>query len=342
MSVPHQFKLSILDLTPISSGSTATDALKFSIQLAQSADQWGYHRYWFAEHHNTRTLASASPELMISQIAPLTKQIRVGAGGIMLPNHAPLKVAENFRLLEALFPGRIDLGLGRAPGTDLHAAMALRGTRQALNAQHFPDQMTELLGYLAQSSAESNDQKVRAVPLDVDAPEIWLLGSSCESARMAAENGLRFAYAQHINPAETVAALNLYHRTFQPSKDLPEPQSILAITVICAATQAEAERLASSADWLFLQIYQQNPDPGPLLSPEEVIACGFSAFEQQIIATNRSHFWLGTPSFLHKELSQFAENTHCSEIMISALIHDPETRRSSYQLLAETFGISRL
>ena len=205
------YALSVLDLSPVSTGSTSAQALRNTVDLAQLADELGYTRHWLAEHHNTRLIASSVPELMIGHVANATKRIRVGSGGVMLPNHSPLHVAEAFRVLEALHPGRIDLGLGRAPGTDTVTALALRRSRQAVFSDEFPQQLDELLGFLSDDFAEEHPfRHVKAMPMDVGTPEIWLLGSSDFSAQLAAKLGLGFAFAHHIQPSPAIAALRMY------------------------------------------------------------------------------------------------------------------------------------
>src|SRR5579863_1758794 len=239
------YPLSVLDISPVPSGSSSSDALRNTLDLAKLTDALGYRRYWLAEHHNTALIASTSPEVMIGHVADVTQRMRVGSGGIMLPNHAPLKVAETFRVLEALHPGRIDLGLGRAPGTDSLTALALRRTRQALDADDFPARLEDLLHFLDHGFPANHPfERLRAMPDDVPMPEIWLLGSSDFSAVLAAQMGLRFAFAHHIQPAPAVAALRLYHQHFQPSEYLAKPEALIGVSVVCADTDEQARELA--------------------------------------------------------------------------------------------------
>ena len=231
--------LSVLDLSPIPSGSTAGDALRNTLDLARHAEMLGFRRYWLAEHHNAGGLACPAPEIMIGQVAATTQSIRVGAGGIMLPNHTPLKVAETFRVLHALFPGRIDLGLGRAPGTDPRTAAALRRSRAALDVDDFPEQFAELTRYLDEDDPPRTgfSGTIRAVPIHVPSPELWLLGSSeAGGALLAAQRGMGFAFAHHINPEDSVRVLRRYREAFVPSLGRHAPWAILALAVVCAET----------------------------------------------------------------------------------------------------------
>lgn len=338
--MPTDLKLSVLDLTPVRNGFDTADALRNSLELARLADSLGYTRYWFAEHHNTSMLASAVPEIMIGQVAAITRHLRVGAGGIMLPNHAPLKVAESFKLLEALFPGRIDLGIGRAPGTDQLTALALRRSRSALLAEDFLEQLAELLGFLGRGFEETHLlQRIQAIPLDAGSPEIWMLGSSTYGARVAAEQGHSFAFAHHISPEPALEALGLYQRNFKPSAALAQARSMLAVSVICAETDEQANRLAASADLTFLRFYRQGGQAGPLPSVEEALAYPYSAEERQVVKATRSRLFVGSAETLKAELSQLAEQAGVAELMLTSLIYDPEARQQSYRLLAEAFGL---
>ena len=239
------YRLSVLDVSPVTSGSSSMEALRNTLDLARLADGLGFKRYWLAEHHNTPLIASSAPEIMIGHVAGVTSRIRVGSGGIMLPNHTPLKVAEMFRVLEALHPGRIDLGIGRAPGTDPLTALALRRSRQALSAEDFPARLEDLLAFLDHGFPEDHPLRpIRAMPDDVPMPEIWLLGSSDFSSILAAQMGLRFAFAHHIQPTPAVAALRLYHKHFQPSEHLKEPSALIGVSVVCAETDERARELA--------------------------------------------------------------------------------------------------
>jgi luciferase family oxidoreductase group 1 len=314
--------------------------LRNTLDLAQLADALGYTRYWLAEHHNTTLIASSSPEVMIGHVASLTKRMRVGSGGVMLPNHAPLKVAETFRMLEALHPGRVDLGIGRAPGTDSLAALALRRSRAALSADDFPAQLAELLAFFSGDFPPDHPfRHVKAIPQDVETPGIWLLGSSDFSARLAAELGLGFAYAHHINPATAINALQLYHAQFRPSGYLSEPRAMLAASAICAETDALAEELASSADLTLLR-FQQGKFSGALPDIAKAKAYPYTAYEREIVAANRERLFVGAAATVHAQLSALAGQTGVSEIMITTMTHAHEARRRSYELLAEAFALT--
>ena len=228
------FGLSVLDVSPVSSGSNGAQALRNTLELARLADRLGYERYWLAEHHNLPTIASSAPEIMIGHVANVTERIRVGAGGIMLPNHAPLKVAETFRVLEALHPKRIDLGIGRAPGTDPVTATALRRSQDGLGAEDFPERFGELLAFAGDGFPEDHPfQSVVAMPADVALPPIWLLGSSGYSARAAGQMGFGYAFAAHFSPADPAPAMRAYRESFEPSEGFERPSAILAVAVVC-------------------------------------------------------------------------------------------------------------
>src|SRR5580704_8616236 len=240
------YPLSVLDISPVPSGSSSSDALRNTLDLAKLTDALGYRRYWLAEHHNTALIASTSPEILIGHVADVTQRIRVGSGGVMLPNHAPLKVAETFRMLEALHPGRVDLGLGRAPGTDSLTALALRRSREAMNADDFPQQLSELMAFLGPGFPEGHPfHHVKAMPEDVPSPEIWLLGSSDFSAQLAAQRGLRFAFAHHIQPEPAVRALRMYRDFFRASAALAKPEVLIGMSVLVADTEKRALERAS-------------------------------------------------------------------------------------------------
>src|ERR1700723_1404210 len=227
-----KYPLAVLDISPVPSGSSSSDALRNALDLAKLTDALGYSRYWLAEHHNTALIASTSPEVMIGHVADVTQRMRVGSGGIMLPNHAPLKVAETFRVLEALHPGRIDLGLGGGPGTDSLTALALRRSREAVYSDDFPAQLAELIAFFDDDFPANHPyQRVKAMPDDVAAPEIWLLGSSDFSAQLAASAGLRFAFAHHIQPEPAISALRFYRDNFKPSSYLDKPGSLIAVKI---------------------------------------------------------------------------------------------------------------
>jgi luciferase family oxidoreductase group 1 len=333
-------RLSVLDLSPVSSGSSSAEALRNTLDLARLADDLGYARYWLAEHHNTSLIASSSPEVMIGHVASQTSRIRVGSGGVMLPNHSPLKVAETFRMLEALHPGRVDLGLGRAPGTDQLTALALRRSRAALTVDDFPEQLAELLAFFSgEFPADHPFRRIKAIPQDVQTPQLWLLGSSDYSARLAADIGLGFAFAHHINPAPAIEALRLYRERFRPSAYFSTPRALVAVSAICAETDAQAEELAGSADLTLLR-FQQGNYSGTLPTVAEARAYPYTAFERELVKANRARLFVGSPATLREQLSHLAAEAGVNEVMVTTMTHAHETRRHSYELLAAAFALS--
>ena len=328
--------LSILDLVPITSGATASDALRRTVDLAQLADRLGYERLWYAEHHGMPSIASSSPEIVIGHVAAATEQIRVGSGGVMLPNHAPLLVAERFHTLEALFPGRIDLGLGRAPGTDPAHIRALR----SFDAEQFPHQLAELVALSRGTfSADHPFASVRVTPGGVDLPPIWLLGSSGASAEFAGTNGLGYAFANHFSPTLAAPALRAYRAAFQPSEAFPAPHAILAVAVVCAETDAEARRLASTMELAWARIRTGRFEALP--SPEEALAHDYSPAEQHAVALYRQLAVVGDPETVRAEIERLAEAAGADEVMVTTNVFDPDARLRSFELLAEAFDLER-
>ncbi|MGD9694255.1 MAG: LLM class flavin-dependent oxidoreductase [Thermoleophilia bacterium] len=327
------FPLSILDVSPIPSGATAADALRNTIDLARLADRAGYHRYWLAEHHNSAGIASAVPELMIGYVAGATERLRVGSGGVMLPNHAPLRVAEAFGMLESLHPGRIDLGVGRAPGTDHPTAVALRGSREALGADDFPERLSELRGFLDGGFPPDHPyHRVRAVTSGDGAPPVWMLGSSDYGARLAAELGLGFAFAHHINPGLAVPALNFYREYFRPARPGDRPWAILATSVVTAPTADEAAWLAASLDLMWLRIGRGESAPVP--SPEEARDARLTPLERERVEANRARHTVGDPATVAARLTDLVERSAADELMAMTIVYDHAARRRSYELLA--------
>jgi luciferase family oxidoreductase group 1 len=333
MSLPA---LSVLDLSLVPSGSSGRQALLNTLDLAQLADRLGYTRYWLSEHHNSVGLASSAPEILIGHVAGATRRLRVGSGGIMLPNHSSLKVAESFRMLEALHPGRIDLGLGRAPGTDMLTAQALR--RSVMGRDTFPAQLDELLGFFSNHFPAGHPyERIIAVPEDAPSPPLWMLSSSGYGAQVAAQLGLGLAFAHHIHPDPAVGSMRFYREHFQPSAQFPKPQSILCVAAVCADSQAEAERLASSFDLVRLRIEQGRGGKFP--SVEEAASYPYEAAEQQRIAENRARFFVGTPEKLRAEMTALAAEAGAEEVMVLTMVHDHQARRHSYERLAEAFEL---
>jgi luciferase family oxidoreductase group 1 len=332
--------LSVLDLSPVAAGSSGAVALRNSLDLARLADGLGFTRYWVAEHHNLPSIASSAPDIMIGQIAAATERIRVGSGGVMLPNHAPLMVVERFRVLEALFPGRIDLGLGRAPGTDPVTSYALRRRQDAGGDDDFLQRFQELMLFETRAFPQAHPfRSVRAMPEDVPLPPIWLLGSSGYSAQLAAIVGVGFSFAHHFADHDAAAAMLTYREQFRPSPARSTPYAILACAVVCADSDAEAERLASTIDLNFVR--RRHGDYLPLASPEEATAYPYSPAERGLIARNRGRLFVGAKSTVRERLSTMIAATKADEIMVTTMIYDHAARRRSYELLAEAFDLRR-
>ncbi len=330
--------LSVLDLSFVTSTTSGAQALRNSIDLARRADELGYTRYWVAEHHNLPSIASSAPDIMIGQIAAVTKNLRVGSGGVMLPNHAPLVVAERFKVLEALFPGRIDLGLGRAPGTDPVTSYALRRRQDIKEDDDFLERFQELLLLESRGFPDNHPfHKVRAMPADVRLPPIWLLGSSDYSAELAAAIGSGFSFAHHFASYDAAAAMTSYRAHFTPSHFLQKPYAILATAVVCADTDEEAERLAATVD---LNIVRRNKGEYlPLASPEEAAAYPYAPIDRDRAKANRARVFVGNPATVKKRLTPLIEATQADEVMITSAIYDHGARKHSYELMAEAFGL---
>ncbi len=335
MNIP----LSILDLVPLPQGTSSRQAMHNSLELARLAEKWGYRRLWFAEHHNMPTVASTTPEVMIALAADATCRLHVGSGGVMLPNHAPLKVAESFKMLEALHPGRIDLGIGRAPGTDPATAAALRGSRQAYGADDFPEQLTALMNFGRNGSASRTTPAVAAMPPDVSLPPIWLLGSSDYSAHLAAHLGLGFAFAAHFSDFPPDLPLQAYRREFTPRDGLEQPHAVLTLSVICAETDTEAERLASSLLVAFARL--RTGQKSLLLSPDEALAYPFSPTERAVVESIRPLHIVGAPTTVKRRITDIFTRTGADEVMVTTFTYGQQERLRSYELLAEAFTLPR-
>jgi luciferase family oxidoreductase group 1 len=318
---------SILDLAFIPDGSTASDALRNSLELAQHAEQWGYNRFWLAEHHNMIGIASAATSVVIGHIAGGTKTIRVGAGGIMLPNHAPMIIAEQFGTLESLYPGRIDLGLGRAPGTDQRTLRALR--RDPAASDTFPQDVLELQALLGPLD---EGQVVQAVPgTDTNVP-LWILGSSLFGAQLAGMLGLPYAFASHFAPAALMQALETYRERFQPSGQLQKSYAMAGVNVIAADTDEEARRLFTSAQQQFANMFRGTR--GKLPRPIDDIEDYWSPMEKQQASAMLTCAFVGSEDTVRRGLKAFAANTGVDEIIVASAIHDPKARLRSYEILA--------
>jgi luciferase family oxidoreductase group 1 len=329
---------SILDLTPVPSGVGARQALANSVALAQAAEELGYRRYWLAEHHNSPTMACPAPEVMIAHVAAHTTTIRVGSGGIMLPNHSPLRVAETFRVLEALHPGRIDLGIGRAPGTDGVTAWALR--RGAQGAEDFPQQLAELLAYAETGFPDDHPYAaISAEPRDVALPPIWILGSSEYGAQVAALLGVGFAFARHLNPRGASDAIAVYRERFVDTGRTPGPRVILATSAICADTSTRAQDLAAS---MALGVIRLRTGRAAVLpTPEEALAYSYDAAEQDQVRRYRRAQVLGTAAEVRDELVELVAQTAADELMLMAMVHSHQERVHSYRLIAEALDLGR-
>lgn len=322
--------LSVLDLVPVPSGTSASTALRASIDLARTAERRDYKRYWISEHHSMPAIASSAPEVLLARVAALTERIRIGSGGIMLPNHVPLRVAENFKTLAGLYPDRVDLGLGRAPGSDPRASRALR----AAPGEQFSDLLNELLG-LAHGRLNRGHpyHGVTVMPDDAPLPPIWILGSSGASAHSAGAAGMGYSFASHFSPVPAEPALRRYRGAFQPSAAFPEPHAILGVSVICAPTDEEAEHLAATVDLMWLRL--RKGEFLPLPSPEEALAYDYSEMERTAIAENRDRHIIGNPESVREQLEAIEAECAPDEIMIVSNIHDPASRLRSYELVAD-------
>lgn len=332
------FPLSILDLTPIPGGSTTAEAIANSVAMAQLADELGYYRYWFAEHHNTTRLASSSPEIMIEHVASRTEHLRIGSGGVMLPNHSSLKITETFRLLEALHPGRVDLGLGRAPGTDQLTALAMRRSREALGGDDYPEQLAEMLGFDGDGFPEDNAFKViKAVPNDVKLPPIWLLGSSGFSAQLAAHVGLGFSFAAHINGGGAVPALLAYRSQFRPSTRYSEPKAMLTVAVTVGEDDEHVRALSKLNDLFILLLRTGQFDRYPTL--QEAIDHQFTALEQTMLAAMPMSYIAGTAPEVKKRIDQLAAQSKADEVMVMTMLPELDDRLRMVRGLAEAFAL---
>ncbi|MGC1777429.1 MAG: LLM class flavin-dependent oxidoreductase [Xanthobacteraceae bacterium] len=330
--------LSILDLSPVTTATPGSAALRNSLDLARLADRLGYKRYWVAEHHNLANIASSAPEIMIGQIAAITSHLRVGSGGVMLPNHAPLMVAERFKVLEALFPGRIDLGLGRAPGTDQVTAYALRARQDPRQGDEFLERFQELLLFERGGFPENHPfRNVHAVPSDAPLPPIWLLGSSGYSAELAAAVGMGFAFAHHFADYDAASAMLSYRSHFKASATMAAPCAILGTAVIVADNDAEAERIASSAELHYVR--RAKGEYLALASPEEAAAYSYTADDRKRLAQHRTRLVIGGPERVKERLDALIEATRADELMITTMVYDHAARRRSYELLAQAFSL---
>lgn len=331
-------RLSVLDQSPIRQGGTAAQALAESLELAKLTDRSGYLRYWLAEHHNADGLAGSAPEVLIARVAGLTERIRVGAGGVMLSHYSAYKVAETFRVLEALFPGRIDLGLGRAPGSDQRTALALAHPGGAIGAEHYANQVADVIAHVHDQLADDHPfAGVRAQPLGPSAPELWLLGSSDQSAALAAHFGCAFSFAHFISDRMGPEIMEAYRQAYQPSARAPEPRGSIGVFVICADSAAEAERLALSRDLWRLRL--DRGYLGPFPSIEEALEHPYDERDRAIIRGNRRRQVVGPPEQCRDRLIELAARYGVDEVVVVTITYEFKARLRSYELLAEVFGL---
>jgi luciferase family oxidoreductase group 1 len=329
-------RLSILDLSPVTTATPPAAALNNTLDLARHADTLGFTRYWLAEHHNLPTIASSAPDIMIGQVAAITKTMRIGSGGVMLPNHAPLMVMERFKVLEALFPGRIDLGLGRAPGTDQITSLALRRRQDVRDDDDFLERFQEMLLFESKGFPANHPfARVAAMPTDVPLPPIWLLGSSGYSAELAAAVGVGFSFAHHFSDMPPEGPMLAYRQQFKPSAMRQAPYAILGVAAIVADTEAEADRMAMSADLHFVR--RARGEYGPLASPDEAALAVYTPIDRQRIEHNRRRLIVGTPAQARERIAALAEVTQADEVMITTMVFDHAARKRSYELIAREF-----
>jgi len=333
--------LSILDLSPVTTATPPAQALRNTLDLARFADTLGYTRYWLAEHHNLANIASSAPDIMIGQVAASKKNMSIGSGGVMLPNHAPLMVMERFKVLEALFPGRIDLGLGRAPGTDQITSLALRRRQDTAGEQDdFLDRFQEMILFESKGFPPNHPfSKVSAMPTDVKLPPIWLLGSSGYSAELAAHVGAGFSFAHHFSDFPPEGPMLNYRSQFKPSAWRQTPCAILGVAAICAETGEEADHLAKSADLHFAR--RTVGQYGPLASPDEAAAYPYTPIDRQRIEHNRKRLIVGSPEDVRERITALADSTKADEVMITTMVFEHAARKRSYELLASAFGLAR-
>jgi luciferase family oxidoreductase group 1 len=330
-------RVSVLDQSPIVHGHTPAQAIHETLALARAADRLGFHRYWLAEHHAMQGLADPCPEILLGQVAAQTERIRVGTGGVLLPYYSPLKVAEVFRMYEALFSGRIDLGIGRAPGGTMLLAQAMNADAFA-SEERFPTQVQELVGYLDDNLPEGYPfRAVKAMPAGQGSPQVWLLGSSDYSGSLAAYLGLRFSFAHFISAHGGAAVSRAYREGYRPSRREPQPHSMVAAFVICAQTQAEAERLAASIDLRRLQMARGFD--APIATAEEALAMPYSPADRALMARERDRAVIGTPEVVKARLMQLSAEFAADEVIVVTITGDYASRLRSYELLADAFEL---
>ena len=334
---PPSLALSVLDQCPVRAGSTPADAIREAIQLARAADRLGYRRYWLAEHHNSQSLACAAPEALIGQVAAATTRMRVGSGGVMLSHYSALKVAEVFRMLETRYPGRIDLGIGRAPGSDRLTARILAHGPGRLGVQHYPEQVDHLLGYLGRGHEDDLLNGVRAMPAGETQPEVWLLGSSLGSARYAAWFGCPYSFAHFIQPRDAEAALDVYRSEYRPSERHPEPQASVGVSAMVADTDEEAHRQSLSRFLWWIRLTQGRPGPFPSL--EEAENHEFTDHDRTVMEKMRGRSFVGSPAVVRDRALKLANRLGVDELVVLTICPSFEARLRSYELLADAMGL---
>lgn len=333
-----KLKLSVLDQSPVRSGATPADAVNETVQLAQAADRLGFERYWLAEHHASDGLAGASPEILIGRVAGATKHIRVGSGGVMLSHYSPLKVAENFKLLETMYPGRIDCGIGRAPGSDGLTAAALAYGSQ-IGIEYFPAKVADLRAFLTDTKPVTEAfARIKATPRVDQAPDLWLLGSSDSSAALAARLGTAFSFAHFINGEGGVEIVNYYRHAYEPSEFAPEPRANICLFAICGETMEKAQYYAKSRNLWRVQLERGRLGQYP--SPEEADAYDYTLAERQRIAERSASHVIGTPDVVKAGIQETADRYGVDEVMVLTICHDFSARVRSYELIAEAFGLT--
>lgn len=337
-SISNRVPLSVLDLATVGEGRTSAQALADSTRLAAEADRLGFNRFWVAEHHNMPSVASTSPAVLIAHLGANTNRIRLGSGGVMLPNHAPFVVAEQFALLEALQPGRVDLGIGRAPGTDQMTAMALRRQTDGLGVEEFPQHVLEVLALLGDNRNPDRVMRLAATPAPSSFPEVWLLGSSGYSAQLAGMLGLRYSYAHHFGNEDPAAVMRLYRSNFQPSQALAEPYAMLATSALTAETEEEAQYLAGPARVMALSL--RSGRPAPIVSPEEAAKRVFTDQEQLMLEHLPAIKAVGTPEQVGTRLRELVELTDAQELMITGTTYDVDSRVNSLAHLAAAWDLA--
>ncbi len=344
MNAPHElharrpFRVGVLDQSPVISGSSPADAVRETVYLAQMAEDLGFYRYWLAEHHSMSALADPCPEILLARVGAATRTIRIGTGGVMLPYYSPLKIAEVFRMLDALYPDRIDLGVGRAPGGDMRTAQAM-ANGQYLATENFPQQVLDVRGFMAGDlPPEHPFARVRAMPSGATMPQLWMLGSSDYGGLLAAQLGVRFAFAHFISAQGGDAVGRAYRERFQPSESLAAPHSAVCVFVICAPTHAEAERLAACIDLRRLHMARGIDAPVPSIAEAEQHV--YDSRERAYVESQRPRMIHGDPGEVREKLALLRERFEADELLVLTITGDYATRRLSYKLVAEAFDLT--